>query len=446
MPNYIEVVVKDNSYPPIIPPTVLAFADNGKVRDIMPRLAHLFNLPSRNEQGETYFYTLRRAKDTRLQRDSHTFVQGGVLKGDLILIEPTISLFEKLKKLDERANRLQQGIKPRIEYLLDLMPVLRQVQHIVEEDFKIGILYEWVNIDTIMLKRTPEGVAIFIAHRERPNYSDLFKSNILDGVRRLKKDEIVERTRSLNLLSPQQRRTGYTQYDSQYLTDKVYSLGATIYMFLMGQLPPVVETNTNLTFLFDQILNQSPEVCGPLGRVLIQAMHPEPRQRFKQPQQLLNALEDALQEWLDQHKIMENALAKMADPAQLEKAQAELQNLGPEYQRGWKVDKHLRRIDQSVESKRLSALAETKHAARQYAEELQILEELLRLTKDARLLRPIQDLRYQVNYDEAQKLARSNRPPDLMQALGLLQTLPPNYADTGRLIATVTGKLNKQRH
>jgi hypothetical protein len=444
MPDYIQVVVKDNNYPPIIPPTVIALADNASVRDLLPRLAQMFKLPARNEQGETFFYTLRRAKETQLQHDGHTIAQDGVLKGDLLLIEPTIPLFEKLKKLDERANRLRQGIKPRIEYLMDLMPVFRQVQQIIESDFKQGIYYEWVNIDTIMLKRTPEGVAIFIAHREQSGYRESFQNTDLANIKHMTREEIVERTRSLNLLSPQQRLTGYSQYDSQYLPNNVYSLGATVYMLVMGQLPPIVETGMNLNMLAGQILTQSPEVCEPLSRVLVQAMHPEPRLRYKQPQEFIDALEVALREWLAKRLIMEDALAKMSDLTQVENARAALQSLGPAYITGWKLEKHLRRVDRSVESKRLSQLAEVKHAARQYAEELPLLQELFQLTKDQRLIQPIQNLQQLLTYEEAQKLVRSNKQPELIRALQLLQTLPSGYAEVARYTATVTEKLNKR--
>jgi hypothetical protein len=174
-------------------------------------------------------------------------------------------------------------------------------------------------------------------------------------------------------------------------------------------------------------------------------MHPEPRLRYKQPQQFVDALEAALREWLAQRRIMEEALAKMSDLKLVENARTALQGLGPAYITGWKLEKHLRRIDRSIESRRLSELAEVKHAARQYSEELPILQELFRLTNDPRLVKPIQDLQLLLNYEEAQKLSRSNKPPELLRALQLLQALPPNYADVARYTATVTEKLNKRK-
>jgi hypothetical protein len=442
----IQLLIKDNNPIPLVNSRPIAVLGNAEVRDLLPELVTLFRLPPRNSYQQEYHYSLRRSRSNRLLPEARPLSVCGVYKGDTLVIEPTVPLreiFRGLPPLVQNTGSNVSVMEPRLRRLLDLMGLVKRAAAVVEEDIKQGVTYEWLNLNNILVSGTPPDVTVFIGHCEPHDYRISFQNNSLQAVRNFSREQVVRHTRRVASLSPQQRLTGFTEDASQFLSNNVYSLGASLYEGLTGNNPPLVELNTNMDIMTGQMRQSYPELGEPLCRIITRAMHPNPSFRFQFPGELTQAFAAELAYWVNNREKALKAVAFSWQPQGYDEARATMNQIKPEYITAWNLTPHLDRLQKTVSTRDLYREAEKKHDEGKFREELVILDRLYKIEPSANLQGRIAQLLNLMNYEEAIELQRSRKREDWIKAMQMLRALPPGYADVPLQIQRLQEKISR---
>ena len=411
--------------------TPVAVPTNVPVREILPEIVSHFKLLTRNSSSQYLYYGLRRNKSSRLMRETTNILDNEVVKGDLIMVEPTIPLSEILQDLQPvsfNSESIVSDFETRFGQVVILLPIFKQVADILERDAAEGYYYQLVTPSNVLFKvhLSENELVIYVGHREEADYRQSFEEV---NIEKLSVGQILDRTKRIAFLSPQQRSTGYTVMDALFMTNNVYSLGVMVFLTLLGQMPPVIQTTDKVELLSQRVAEQFKLLGMPLVSILLKALHPETVGRYQQPSRFINDFSENLQDWMAQRKLFQEGNLKAKDFAQYEQALDYFKRIKPIYQQAWDLIPRIAQLEKDIQIRDLYIEANRKHQVGQFEAELETLRRLSQIHQEPDLANRISNLHYQVNYSQALELIQSGKKANLLRARELLSQLPGDYKD-----------------
>jgi hypothetical protein len=444
----IPVVLEDGSENPAFEASPALVTPEATAHELLQELTSLLKLPGYDRHSRRpLYYALRRLKSERVLLQAQSLANGGVLAGDSLVVEPVVSLSELIKELEESSFSSSDfladyllALHSRLRGVHYLMPVLAKAAETLERDLEENYFYEFLNPETILIKRTSKQTNVFLIDRLLVDDPEEFQ---LLNVREL----LAAEKYRLLYISPQQRTIGFVRDKQQAAENYVFSLGAIVVACLLGQeKTPLIHLNSQPEAV-DQILQQAADGLGPLlSQVLLKAMHPAPFKRYKLPSEFINEFNSTLDEWLEQFGWALSVGQPGGQEAEkAEKGLASLLKIRKEYRAGWRLERLIQTLEHIVKLQQLYREADKMQQADQVEKELEILEKIYRLNHDQEVYNRITDCRIRLNFKEAVRLQRSGRLADLEKALALYKSLPRDYEDVSPRLRKLQEKISSKR-
>ena len=283
-----------------------------KTSQIMCGLINLLKLPAKNINGQNYYYGLRLEQNKALYPEPFTLTEVHLLRGDLIIIEPTIlweDIVNEFPDVPGSNDPNSYELENRLNHLSTKMWILHELAQLLEDPNRQYPVPCWLTPKTFAVQDFGQERKVYLRYTAENESSHFF-------------------------LSPEQREQPTIQ---PTIAQYIFSLGVILYQATLGNLPPEIQLSSDIRRIESETVMRFRGLGYPLSHILFAAMFPDKMNR--KPNQislLVNNFELALHRWQACRKAYYDAI-RLASLNQFDLALGAYNQVDVDYYSAWNM-------------------------------------------------------------------------------------------------------------